>query len=286
LTKHTAGEFRGEDWARDRGEKWLAYLDLFENMIEPAGAALISAVKPVSGERVLDIGNGGGASSIALARAVAPTGSVTGVDISPVLTAAALRRAAASGVKNFSAITADATVVKLEKRAYDLVFSRFGVMFFERPALAFRNLHAALDQGGRLHFACWAAPSDNQWFIAAKRAIERHIELPAPAPRAPGPFAFADPDYVRSILSGVGFGAIAVEAWRGDHFLGGPKSTPQSAADFVLDAMSIGDVVREQAPDVQANVRRDLAGEFTEFATPGGIAMTASAWFVSARAAP
>ena len=82
-----------EDWAGEMGDTWLANLDRFESMLAPVGAALLQHAAFRSGERVVDIGCGGGGTTIAIARAVAPAGEALGIDISPVLAAEAERRA-------------------------------------------------------------------------------------------------------------------------------------------------------------------------------------------------
>ncbi len=276
---------RMEDWAGALGEKWLANLDKFENMIAPIGDALIAEAKPARGENVIDIGCGGGATTLAIARAVAQTGTATGLDISPALSTEVLRRAAADGIRNISCITADATTAKLPKSAYDLIFSRFGVMFFSDPVRAFANLRGALKPGGRLAFACWAPATENQWLLSVMGVLPKYVELPAPVPRAPGPFAFAEPNYVKEILTGAGFADIRIDAWRGVQFLAGKGSTPKSATEFVLTALSVGDIVKAQTPDIQAKIQRDVEDVFAQFATPEGVAMQATAWIVKARPA-
>lgn len=273
-----------EDWAGERGDAWLANLASFEGMIGPISAAIVDAAAAIPGEAVLDVGCGGGATTMALAKVTAPTGTATGLDISPALASAALARWAKGGVSNVSVIVADATTASLQSAAYDLVFSSFGVMFFDDPVAAFKNLRRALKPGGRLAFACWMAPNENPWNWLVTAVLARHVDLPKPVPRAPGPFAFADPDYPREILSAAGFKNIAIDEWRGRVYIAGKGSTPSSAANFVLNAMSIGDLVRGLPEGLQNAIRRDVEKSFDDFATEDGVAVKAAAWFVHARA--
>lgn len=282
MTASDPKAIRGEDWAGEMGERWLANLDLFEEMIAGIGDALIDAAEPRRGETVLDVGCGGGATTIALARAVGPEGTATGLDISHALTDAALRRAARGGVRNIAMITADATTVSLQKHAYDLLFSRFGVMFFDDPVAAFRNLRPSLKAGGRVRFACWAAPVENQWIMTVLGVLSKHIELPPPVPRAPGPFAFAEPDYVRQILSDAGYAHVALVPWRGRVLLGGKGATARSAAEFVIGALSVGEIVRAQPAEIQRVVLNDVEAAFAPFAAGEGVDFAAAVWFVSA----
>ena len=130
---HSPDAITMEDWSGEMGERWLANLKGFESTIAPVGEALLAHADYRPGDRVLDIGFGGGASSMAIARAVAPGGEVLGVDISPDLVAATTRRAAAEGVANARFICADAARVTVPDAPYDRLCSRFGSMFFAEP---------------------------------------------------------------------------------------------------------------------------------------------------------
>jgi ubiquinone/menaquinone biosynthesis C-methylase UbiE len=132
--KNSPETLKGEDWAGEMGAKWLANLACFEGMIAPIGEALLRQADFKPGERVLDIGCGGGGTTIAIAKAVAPSGEVVGIDISPDLTTASMRRAKDAGVTNIGFICADGATVQLEDAPFDRLFSRFGSMFF--PALS------------------------------------------------------------------------------------------------------------------------------------------------------
>lgn len=283
MAANNANTISGDDWAGEQGDKWLANIDSFEGMIAPIGEALIAAAAPRPGEAALDIGSGGGMTTIALARATAPTGTATGLDISAPLSMEMLKRAAKAGVSNVSAIIGDAGKVQLQRHAYDILFSRFGVMFFADPVAAFRHLHSSLKPDGRVHFACWASPKENEWVSAVIETISRHIDLPTPEPRAPGPFAFADPGYVEEILQKAGYKNVGIAPWKGVHSFAGKGATPQSAAQFALKAMSVGKTAHAAPAETQAAIRRDLVAAFEKMATPEGIPVRASCWFVSAR---
>lgn len=205
--KVTSDSLVGENWGGEMGEKWLANLEKFEGMIAPAGAALMARAGFSADERVVDIGCGGGATTIEIGQAVGPGGTVLGIDISPVLVDAARRRAAEAGVANVRFMNADAATVRPEGAPFDRLLSRFGSMFFEDFAAAFANYRALLRDGGRADLAVWAPARENGWIAGVQEIIRRHIEIAPPQPHAPGPFALDDPDFVRPLLEQAGFDA-------------------------------------------------------------------------------
>jgi SAM-dependent methyltransferase len=199
-------------WNEVAGPRWVQRAEIQEaRNIEVADLVLREAeARP--GEQVLDVGCGPGATAIPLAAAVAPSGQVTGVDISEPMLGLLRQRIAERGIANLTPLLADAQTHAFTPASYDLVTSRFGVMFFADPFAAFRNLCAATKPGGRLCMAVWAGMDGNtHWKIPFEIAV-RLVGPPKPQPpHAPGPMAFRDPDYLRRILSEAGFGDISVE---------------------------------------------------------------------------
>ncbi len=274
---------KGEDWAGEMGVKWLTHIDRFEGMIAPIGDALLARASIAPGERVIDLGCGGGLTSLAAARATGPEGAVLGLDISPDLIDEACRRA--EGMPHVRFICADAATVALDDAPYDRLISRFGSMFFADPYAAFTNLHGLIKLGGRIDLAIWAAPRDNPWMMELMGVARSHIDIPSPDPRAPGPFAFADLDYVRDILAHAGFSAPEIEAYQGAQPIGGPGATPDEAADFALASMAIGRALAEAGDDVLPRARADLVSLFGQRHVPGqGVMMANKVWLLSATA--
>ena len=282
-TSHNPEQPQAEDWAGEMGQKWLANLDRFEGMIAPIGDALLAKANLQPGETVIDLGFGGGASTIAIAKTVGPSGYVMGVDISPDLTAAAKQRARANEITNAQFTCADAATVHLSGAPYDRLFSRFGSMFFAEPATAFANLHNQLHEGGRMDLAVWGPPRDNLWMVEMMSVVKAHVEVPPAIPRAPGPFAFEDTDYLREILAEAGFKDVALSAYEGLQPLGGPGANPDEAADFALASMAAGRLRREKGDNILSNARSDLMKLFeSRFVAGEGVMMKAKAWLVSA----
>ena len=284
-TAKPAEALKGEDWAGDMGVKWLSHLDRFEGMIAPIGAALLARAGFTAGERVIDLGCGGGATTRAIAASVAPGGEVVGLDISPDLIREAAARAAAAGLANARFVCGDAAVTPLEGAPFDRLFSRFGSMFFAAPVAAFAHLRSLLKPGARIDLAVWAHPRDNLWMMEMMGVVRQHIDVPPAVPRAPGPFAFEDRDYLGDVLAEAGFSAMEVDAYSGHQAVGGPGASPEDATAFVLGAMAVGRLLAEQDAAVQAAARADLLALFRQRHVTGeGVMMGCKAWLVSARA--
>jgi SAM-dependent methyltransferase len=264
------------------GARWLANIDRFESMIAPVGRALLARADYREGENVIDIGCGGGTTSLAIAAAVGVAGSVVGVDISPDLTATATERARAAGVTNVRFVCADAACYQPEK-PFDRLCSRFGSMFFTAPGAAFANLHRCVQLGGQIDLAVWGPPRENPWMMEMMGVLRRHIEVPQAVPRTPGPFAFEDVDYLRTVLSGGGFSGIDIVAYSGLQPVGGAGASPQDAVNFAMTSLAAGRLLQDSPSDLRGRVEDDLLALFTRHYQPGeGVLMTGKAWLVSA----
>lgn len=282
---HHADALKYEDWAGEMGARWLANLTGFENTIAPAGEALLAHAAYQPGERVVDIGFGGGATSLAIAQAVAPDGEVVGIDISPDLAAATTRRAAAAGIANAHFICADAATVAVPEAPFDRLCSRFGSMFFAEPVPAFANLRGLLKPGGRLDLAVWGPPLQNPWMLEGMAVARRHVEMPAPVPRAPGPFAFEEREYMEETLIAAGFSNVNIVAAKGELPVGGPGATAEQAQAFVRHALAFGQALLDYPPEVQEAAAAELTALYARHYRPGeGVMMGYAVWLVSADA--
>lgn len=271
-------------WNQQAGPTWVAVQSLIDQQIRPLGLVAMERAELRPGARVLDVGCGCGDTTIEVARRVAPDGEVLGVDISaPMLTRAGQQARAAGVAARFE--LADAQTTRFEEGRFDTLFSRFGVMFFADPAAAFANLHRALRAGGRLAFACWQGMADNPWMVVPMAAALPLLPpQPPPVPRAPGPFAFAEADYVRDLLTQAGFADVALESVRTTLTIGGGQDL-DATVDFVLRMGPTARALRdaddpELVPEVAAAVREALA----PYATADGVRMDSASWIVTARA--
>jgi SAM-dependent methyltransferase len=190
-------------------ERWLTAWPKRERLTDTISPYLLDGMALQKGERVLDIGSGGGKTALAAAGAVGADGFVVGADISEPLTQLANHRAREAGVNNVAFRVADVQLDHIDGGPFDVAMSQFGVMFFDEPIVAFANIRGHLKPRGRLRFACWQSNERNPWFFAPVVA-EFLTPPPPPAPgKSPtGPFALADQARTTSILEGAGFAEV------------------------------------------------------------------------------
>jgi SAM-dependent methyltransferase len=277
---HAANADQAAYWSGQTGQRWVDRQETLDAVLAPILEIVLERAALVTGERVIDIGCGCGASVLALAERVGSSGKVTGVDISaPMLARARERIPAALPVE---LVNADATVHAFEPGAADLLVSRFGVMFFADPVLSFRNLRKALRPGGRVAFACWRALADNPWVNVPLQAALQHVPpAPLPGPEEPGPFAFAREERVRRILGDAGFSAIGMEAVDVALDLAIGRGL-DVAVDSAFDAGPARRALEGQPPDVVANVARAVRTILEPYQRGERVLLGGAIWMVTA----
>lgn len=273
-----------EYWNGDGGEKWVGFHRRLDVGLKPFGDKAMDAAKLFPHERVIDIGCGCGDTTFELAHQVGPDGIVLGVDISNIiLQQAKNRRARLVQQDNISFECVDAQSNHFGAKAFDLVFSRFGVMFFDDPNMAFTNIRRSLKFGGRLVFVCWQPVKSNQWVSLPLEIAENHVQLPPPTdPDEPGPFALGESDRVQSILNRAGFKNIEITVFEKQFNVG--KNVDEAAffltqmgpASGVISDSKVDDITRER-------IYIELRDELGAYQTPQGVELNAATWIVTAR---
>lgn len=263
-------------WNGPAGKRWAEAQESMDRNLAAINDGLLRFVAVKPGEKVLDIGCGCGTTTFAFADTAGPNGRVTGVDISAPMLGVARARA---GSKPVEFLEADASAHAF-KPEYDAVTSRFGVMFFADPTAAFANIRKALKPGGRLAFVCWRAMPENAWavtpFMAARELLPAQ---PPPDPNAPGPFAFADPERLKSILEGAGFKNVKIEKLDTVMHM---ARTAQEAAQFSLGIGPLARAAAETDDATKTKIVERVAAAMKKFETPSGVAPPAACWLVAA----
>lgn len=272
-----------EYWNGVGGARWIANQARRDLMLTDFAKAALAKADAQPGETVIDIGCGCGETSVELAKQVGPTGKVLAVDVSaPILAVASERLAPFPSAK---AALADASTYAFEPASADLLFSRFGVMFFGDPAAAFANLRRALKPSGRLVFACWRTPPENKWMTAPLDAVFTVIPRPPkPDPYDPGPFAFADGARVTRILTEAGFEPPTFDKVDPVVDVSGGAGV-DGAIGTALEFGPTARVLHDQPDEVKDKVVIALREFFTPLAADGAIKLPAAIWIVSTQLA-
>ena len=200
-------------WNSTMGHAWVSQQAVISDVFTSVTSVSLVAAAAKQGEHVIDIGCGPGDTLLAFARAVGPSGDALGVDVSVPMLEFARHRAAEAGLANVTCALADATTYAFEPRRANLVYSRFGMMFFDDPIKAFTNIRSAMKMGGRLVFVCFRTMLESPWFRVPIEAARPHVPPQPPVdPLAPGMFSLAREDRLRGVLTEAGFREIVLNA--------------------------------------------------------------------------
>ncbi len=277
-----ANSAQADYWSSGSGYQWIAQ----ETFLDAALAAILDRlleradIRPK--EKLLDVGCGTGASTIAAAIKTGPAGHVTGLDIAEQLLNRARKRSDDAGLRNTSLILADAQTHPFVPESFDAIISRFGLMFFDDPVAAFANMARGLKPNGRLVFPAWAPASENPWFLIPRDAAIARLGKPAPAdPFAPGPLAFQDMGRVKKLMEQAGLRKV-----RGETEVV-PLTPLVTAAEAAKAAASVGPAARimKELSGTEADaiaIESAVAEAFSKFETSKGISVPATIHFFSA----
>lgn len=273
-----------EYWNGDGGENWVSFQDRMNVSLMPFGNKAIEAAALSSDENVLDIGCGCGDTSFEIVRQIGSLGYVQGVDISDVILQRARRRQAMFAEQhNISFERADAQCHHFKLMVFDVVFSRFGVMFFDDPAAAFSNIRQALKPEGRLAFVCWQPIKNNKWVRLPLDVVKNHMPLPTPpGSEEPGPFSFGELDRVHRILASAGFSDVEIKKFEAPFNIGADLDeavtflTHIGPASSAIEASDVDDTKR-------ARIVTELRDTLAPYKTEHGVILGAATWIVTAR---
>ncbi|MBT2448616.1 methyltransferase domain-containing protein [Streptomyces sp. ISL-43] len=263
-------------WDGEEGAYWAEHADRFDRAVRPHSTHLLAAAGISAADQVLDIGCGAGQTTRDAARRASGGGAV-GVDLSAAMLRVARRRAAAEGLHNAGFVQADAQVHPFPAAAFDVAVSRTGTMFFADPVAAFRNIAGALRPGGRLVQLVWQPATANEWFLSFTQALAAGRPLPTPAPDAPGPFALADPERVRTVLGAAGFTDIRLEPHSEAMWFG---EDADDAERFTLGLL--GWMVDELDEEGRRRAVGNLRATLTDHDTDTGVLYASATWTIRA----
>ena len=268
-------------WSGKGGDYWVEKQSEMDIMLNPLGEKALTKLDLKSNSDVLDIGCGCGATTLEIAKKVSE-GTVTGLDISVPMLDKAESEASIQGIANVDFKVVDVQVDQLASEKYDYVYSRFGVMFFDDPYEAFKNIFSSIKEGGELSFVCWQDPSLNPWQSLSVQVIRGYLDMPSPPPRSPGPFAFHEKDYVKEILEKSGFSNISFDDNQEDITMFSGKSLQEASEDYLAINPVVTEMLKDSPDDLKAEIVESLKEAFSEFHKGDGLVFPSATWVVSA----
>jgi SAM-dependent methyltransferase len=266
-------------WNGIAGQSWVEAQELLDGILKPFEDLLLETVATKPRATLLDVGCGTGSTTLAIKRQLGANAQCVGVDISePMLELARSRAERAGAAVRF--IRADAELHPFEHASFDMVVSRFGVMFFDDPVRAFANLRRAARPGAELCVLVWRGPSENPFMTAAERAAAPILpNIPARDPDAPGQFAFADPTRVSRILDQSGWTDIDLRPV--DVECTFPE---KDLVRYVTRLGPLGRVLQDADDQTTARVLAAVRPAFAPFVEGPTVRFNAACWKVGARA--
>ena len=266
-------------WNGPGGHTWVARQEHTDITLAPVTEALLAFATPQTGERVLDIGCGCGATTLEFARAVGPAGRVAALDISGPMLAEGQARAKTAGIANIAWQQVDPAMAALD--AYDLLTSAFGVMFFGDPMGAFANMRSAATPGARMAFVCWRALAENPWMEVPMNAVSCHLPpRPKAVPNAPGMFAFADPERVSEVLTAAGWAAPRLEKLDLDLDIAAGRGL-EEAVDQSTKIGAVNSWLRNQPTDVVSVAIASVRAALAPHVDGASVRLPGAMWLVS-----
>ncbi len=267
-------------WNGPGGRRWIDRQEAQDAVFAPIADILYARARLAPGERVVDVGCGCGVTTLEIAAQVGPAGRVVGLDVSAPMIARARERAGADAVAEF--VLADATSHEFAQEWANLLFSRFGVMFFADPVLSFANLRKGLARGGRAVFACWRAAKLNPWQTIALKAACKHVpRLPDVGPEDPGPFSLADEPRVRRILGEAGFEGIALTPVDLELDIAAGRGF-EAALAASLEMGAAGRALEGQSDDLRAAAAAEIRAALAPHRRGMSVPLGAAIWIVEA----
>ena len=271
-----------EFWSGAGGDVWVNKQKEMDIMLNPLGQRAIDKLDLSNGKRILDIGCGCGATTLEIAKMI-PEGKIIGVDISEPMLNQARKDALEMSLSNTEFVVQDIQTDEISKDAFDIAFSRFGVMFFEDSYEAFKNINNALKIGGQLSFVCWQEPLLNPWQSLSIQVIKQFIDLPAPPPKSPGSFAFEDKSYIEDILDRSNFKEINIDDNQEEIIMFSGKSLKEASEDYLTINPVVTEMLKNSPKELKEEILEALIIKFSDFHEDHGLVFPSATWIVTAK---
>jgi ubiquinone/menaquinone biosynthesis C-methylase UbiE len=252
-------------------ETWNAcaerYVPLSKQLM-PFQRSLLDLVRPVPGDMVLDVCSGPGEPAMSLASIVAPSGHVTGIDLSANMMSIAAKTAAKRGLRNVEFVTMDAEKLEFPAESFDAVVSCFGFQIVTQPEAAAKEAFRVLKRGGRAGFTVW---SRGDKAPAIDVLIGPMLEHATPDVNGylPSPYELGGEGELANMLSDIGFAnpseARILGNWIAD--------SVEDYLSMVLEGTPLGHSLSEETEEIQKMVLEKARQNISRFSTATGVSI-------------
>lgn len=239
-----------EQW-QNAAEPWHRWGPTLSAWLGPATETMLDMARVGPGDRVLDVAAGAGEQSVRAAKRVGPKGSVLATDISPKILDYARVAANDAGLSNVETRAVDGeTLEGLEDGAFDVAFSRVGLIYFPDQQRALRETRRVLKPGGRVAAIVYSTPERNSFFSIPVGIVRRRANLPPPLPGQPGPFSLGGEGVLAAAFHKAGFRDV------GTRTVSAPLRLPR-AADHVRFARESFGALHEMMSSLTEREKED-----------------------------
>ena len=270
-------------WSGKGGDVWVEKQNAMDAMLKPLGEAAINKLPKKLSGNILDIGCGCGTTTLDIANQQSSDLGLTGLDISQPMIDQANKLAKAQGKGNIDFKVLDVETELNEENFYSSAFSRFGVMFFEDSIKAFTNINRSLKENSNFVFVCWQSPKLNPWQSLSLQVIKEFVDLPSPPERSPGPFAFADIDYLNSVMVSSNFKEIEIENHRQKITMFRGRSLEEASVDYLSINPTLTEILRQSSDSAIREISKSLEKLFEDYSDGNGLHFESATWIVSAK---
>ena len=270
-------------WSGKGGDVWVEKQNAMDAMLKPLGEAAINKLPKKLSGNILDIGCGCGTTTLDIANLQSSDLGLTGLDISQPMIDQANKLAKAKGKGNIDFKVLDVQTELNEENFYSSAFSRFGVMFFEDSIKAFTNINRSLKENSNFAFVCWQSPKLNPWQSLSLQVIKEFVDLPSPPERSPGPFAFADIDYLNSVMVSSNFKEIEIENHRQKITMFRGRSLEEASVDYLSINPTLTEILKQSSDSAIREISKSLEKLFEDYSDGNGLHFESATWIVSAK---
>ena len=275
-----SNEKQKEYWTNSAGNLWVKDKSEKDNMLEPLGNYALSKFNIIEGMNVLDIGCGTGKTTTQIAKEIGSSGHVSGLDLSETMIKEARKYSDKDKISNINFLVQDIQNEQLKKLEYDAAFSRFGVMFFSDPIMAFKNIYSSLKSDGLLTFICWQDQKENPWYNSGLEIVKKYVDIPIPEKKSPGPFAYADKTYIGNILIEAGYKGIEFYNYEKDIQLFKNFTLEQAISDYLESTPIFKKEVSLLSSKNKKNIFLDIKETWAPFYKDNYLIFSSKTWIV------